>query len=60
MQTIQSYQTLYESSIAFGMRRALQAEQKKKDMENKISTLKGQTKELDEQVHELEQKIAEM
>jgi dynein light intermediate chain len=44
MQTIQSYQTLYESSIAFGMRRALQAEQKKKDMENKISTLKGQTK----------------
>jgi dynein light intermediate chain len=44
MQTIQSYQTLYESSIAFGMRQALQAEQKKKDMENKISNLKGQTR----------------
>jgi len=36
------------------MRQALQAEQKKKDMENKISTLKAQTKELEEQVHELE------
>jgi hypothetical protein len=32
------------------MRRALQAEQKKKDMENKITTLKGQTHELEEQV----------
>lgn len=60
IQTIQAYQTLYESSIAFGMRQALQAEQKKKDMENKISSLKGQTKELEEQVHELEQKIADM
>jgi len=28
------------------MRRALQAEQRKKDMENKIGTLKSQTKEL--------------
>ena len=30
---IQSYQTLYESSIAFGMRKALQAEQKKTEMQ---------------------------
>jgi len=28
------------------MRRALQAEQKKKDMETKISTLRSQTKDL--------------
>ena len=27
--TIQAYQTLYESSIAFGMRKALMAEQEK-------------------------------
>ena len=60
IQTIQAYQTLYESSIAFGMRQALQAEQKKKDMENKISTLKGQTRELEDQVNELEQKIGDM
>lgn len=59
-QTIQSYQALYESSIAFGMRRALQAEQKRKDMENKISALKSQTKELDDQVNDLETKISEM
>ncbi|CAH8430120.1 unnamed protein product [Schistosoma margrebowiei] len=31
--TIAAYQTLYESSIAFGMRKALQSEQGKADME---------------------------
>lgn len=31
--TIAAYQTLYESSIAFGMRKALMAEQKKAEME---------------------------
>ena len=30
--TIQAYQTLYESSIAYGMRKALMAEQKKNEM----------------------------
>src|SRR4051794_27660782 len=35
---IASYQTLYESSIAFGMRKALQAEQHKIDLETKVST----------------------
>jgi hypothetical protein len=39
------------------MRRALQAEQKKKDMETKISTLRGQTKELEDQVNHLEDAI---
>jgi len=34
--TIAAYQTLYESSVAFGMRKALQAEQGKADMENKV------------------------
>ncbi|XP_058033983.1 axonemal dynein light intermediate polypeptide 1-like [Ahaetulla prasina] len=33
--TIAAYQTLYESSVAFGMRKALQAEQGKSDMERK-------------------------
>ena len=31
--TIMAYQTLYESSVAFGMRKALQTEQGKADME---------------------------
>jgi len=34
--TIAAYQTLYESSVAFGMRKALQGEQGKSDMENKV------------------------
>ncbi len=34
--TIAAYQTLYESSVAFGMRKALQAEHGMADMENKV------------------------
>jgi dynein light intermediate chain len=34
--TIAAYQTLYESSVAFGMRKALMAEQGKADMEKKV------------------------
>lgn len=34
--TIVAYQTLYESSIAFGMRKALQSEQGKADMEKRV------------------------
>ena len=37
--TIAAYQTLYESSVAFGMRKALQAEQGKSDMERKASSI---------------------
>lgn len=36
--TIAAYQTLYESSVAFGMRKALQAEQGKADMEKEVRT----------------------
>eukprot|EP00003_Mantamonas_plastica_P002493 TRINITY_DN1188_c0_g1_i2.p2 TRINITY_DN1188_c0_g1~~TRINITY_DN1188_c0_g1_i2.p2 ORF type:complete len:187 (-),score=64.36 TRINITY_DN1188_c0_g1_i2:67-627(-) len=51
--TIAAYQTLYESSIAFGMRKALQAEQGKADMEAKIDELEVDKKELEKQVMEL-------
>uniref|UniRef100_A0A7S3GHF6 Uncharacterized protein n=1 Tax=Palpitomonas bilix TaxID=652834 RepID=A0A7S3GHF6_9EUKA len=34
--TIAAYQTLYESSVAFGMRKALMAEQHKADMEARV------------------------
>jgi dynein light intermediate chain len=37
--TIQAYRTLYESSVAFGMRKALQAEQGKSEMEQQIRKL---------------------
>ncbi|TYZ62592.1 hypothetical protein PybrP1_013029 [[Pythium] brassicae (nom. inval.)] len=51
--TIAAYQTLYESSIAFGMRKALMAEQKKMEAEQKIRQLEGEVKELAAQIDEL-------
>jgi dynein light intermediate chain len=43
--TIASYQTLYESSIAFGMRKALQSEQNKVEMLNRIKLLENEKRE---------------
>ena len=37
--TIAAYQTLYESSVAFGMRKALASEQGKSDLERKVFIL---------------------
>jgi dynein light intermediate chain, axonemal len=54
--SIAAYQTLYESSVAFGMRKALQAEQGKADMETKIKQLEGEKKDLEKQVQELKAK----
>ncbi|KAJ8020258.1 33 kDa inner dynein arm light chain, axonemal [Holothuria leucospilota] len=54
--TIAAYQTLYESSVAFGMRKALQAEQGKFDMEKKIDELEGEKRDLERQVNELKAK----
>lgn len=45
--TIQAYQTLYESSIAYGMRKALMAEQGKNEMQQNISDLEAACKEHD-------------
>ncbi|NXX95643.1 IDLC protein, partial [Centropus bengalensis] len=50
--TIAAYQTLYESSVAFGMRKALQAEQGKADMERRIAELEEEKQELERQVNE--------
>jgi dynein light intermediate chain len=54
--TIAAYQTLYESSVAFGMRKALQAEQGKADMERQIKELGVDKQELERQVNELKAK----
>ncbi|KAK2852422.1 hypothetical protein Q7C36_007623 [Tachysurus vachellii] len=54
--TIDAYQTLYESSVAFGMRKALQSEQGKSDMEKKIADLENEKTELERQVNELKAK----
>ncbi|XP_076593548.1 axonemal dynein light intermediate polypeptide 1 [Chaetodon auriga] len=50
--TIAAYQTLYESSVAFGMRKALQAEQGKADMETRISDLENERQDLRKQLNE--------
>ena len=44
--TVQAYQTLYESSIAYGMRKALMAEQKKNEMTSRIKELEDSCEEL--------------
>merc|ERR1711934_92792 len=54
--TIAAYQTLYESSIAFGMRKALTAEQHKAEMEAKIKHLESDKKDLEGQVKELQER----
>merc|ERR1711998_43915 len=51
--TIAAYQTLYESSIAFGMRKALMAEYKRAGMENKVKQLENEKDDLEKQVTEL-------
>jgi len=51
--TLHAYQTLYESSIAFGIRKALQAEQGKTDMETKISKLEEDKAGLEKEVSDL-------
>ena len=57
---IQAYQTLYESSIAYGMRKALTAEQYKSDMENKIKTLEKECEDLDQEIQDKEREIEDM
>lgn len=48
--TIAAYQTLYESSIAFGMRKALMTEQGKVDLQQQIEQLESERRELEHQV----------
>lgn len=55
--TIQAYQTLYESSIAYGMRKALMAEQKKNEMQTNITQLRQACEELESEVVRLEEEI---
>lgn len=53
---MKAYQTLYESAIAWGMRKALDSEQGKADMEKQIETLEKEKAELERQVQELKSK----
>jgi|688.fasta_scaffold306087_1 dynein light intermediate chain len=54
---IQAYQTLYESSIAYGMRKALMAEQSKNEMNSSIKQLEDTNEELANDIKRLEEDI---
>ncbi|KAJ8940507.1 hypothetical protein NQ318_003107, partial [Aromia moschata] len=54
--TIEAYQALYCSSVAFGMRKALQAEQGKSDIYQDVEVLRNQKMELEQQIIDLKQK----
>lgn len=51
--TIAAYQTLYESSVGFGMRKALQAEQGKSELEKRIIEMENDRRDLERLVNEL-------
>uniref|UniRef100_A0A7S1GAQ8 Dynein light chain n=1 Tax=Bicosoecida sp. CB-2014 TaxID=1486930 RepID=A0A7S1GAQ8_9STRA len=55
--TIDAYKTLYESSVTFGVRKQLQAEQGLAEMESKIEELSEAKKDLQNQVLELRNKV---
>jgi len=55
--TIDAYKTLYESSVTFGVRKQLQAEQGMSEMEENITTLQGTKRDLENQVLELRNKV---
>jgi dynein light intermediate chain len=58
--TMHAYQTLYESSIAFGMRKALTAEQQKSEVQAKIKTLERENAELEAEIRGLQEKCTEI
>ena len=58
--TIQAYQTLYESSIAYGMRKALMAEQGKNEMNSNIKQLEDACAQHSNDIKDLEKEIEDI
>ncbi|XP_041843413.1 axonemal dynein light intermediate polypeptide 1 [Melanotaenia boesemani] len=58
--TIAAYQTLYESSIAFGIRKALQAKKGDVDMGKRVSDLENERNDLIKQLNEQKAKCDEI
>ena len=55
--TIQAYQTLYESSIAYGMRKALQAEHSKAEKLLQLASLEKRCMEKENEINDLRRRI---
>ncbi len=58
--TLAAYQALYESSTAYGMRKALMAESGKAELESKIAEINEQKDELERQIQDLKLKIDQL
>lgn len=58
--TINCYKNLYESSIAFGIRKAVQADKMKGEMKTNIENLDSTCNTLQKEVDGLRSKIAEL
>ena len=58
--TIAAYQTLYESSIAYGMRKALMSEQRKNQLQSEIKTLEDTCNRLTNETKQYEEDIKKM
>ena len=58
--TINAYQKLYESSIAYGMRKALMSEQRKNQMQTEIKTLEDTCEKLTNEIKKMEEQVEEM
>ena len=58
--TIQAYQTLFESSIAFGMRKTLQAEQRTAEINIKIDKLEEENCKLEAEIEHLSADIMDL
>ena len=55
-QTIDAYQTLYQSAVTFGMRKQIQSEKGKSELEVRIKELEQRKTKLDKKIGELNQK----
>merc|ERR1719453_1260516 len=58
--TICAYQSLYESSIAFGMRKVLQAEQRRNQHNKKMKQLQQDIRDLQNEVETLQSRIIQI
>ena len=58
--TVNSYQTLYESSVAYGIRTLLIAEEDKKNLNVKIQDVQEECEGLEEEIQKLEMTINEL
>ena len=57
--TVNSYQSLYESSIAYGIRTLLLAEEEKKKLNDEIANIEKECEELEENIQIIDNKLKE-